>query len=187
MNNIVLIGFMGCGKSTVGIRLSYKLRRSVEDTDKFIEKKEGRSISRIFSEDGEAGFREMETACLRELLRSGEERILATGGGLPMRMENRELLKQLGCVVYLRISPECAYERVKNDQERPLLQCGDPLARIRALLDQREPVYRECADIIVDVDGRDMEEILEEIVEKLRENGRLPKEESLKEESPEEA
>ena len=173
MNNIVLIGFMGCGKTTVGIRLSYRLRRIVEDTDKLIEKKAGKSISDIFKDDGESCFREMETECLKELLNSKEERILATGGGLPMRRENHALLKQLGCVLYLRVSPECVYERLKNDTSRPLLQCEDPLDRIRSLLAKREPVYEETADLIVDVDGKEMEEIITEIVQKLQEHGYL--------------
>lgn len=173
MNNIILIGFMGSGKSTTGIRLSYRLRRAVEDTDKLIEKKAGRSISDIFKEDGEPCFRRMETECLRELLQSKEERILATGGGLPMEKENQALLKQLGCVVYLRITPKSVYERLKDDQERPLLQCEEPLAKIRSLMEQRALVYEEAADITVDVDGKDMEEITAEIIQKLKESGKI--------------
>lgn len=179
MNNIVLIGFMGCGKSTVGIKLSYRLRRIVEDTDKLIEKKAGKSISEIFKEDGEPCFRQMETECLEELLNSKEEKILATGGGLPIRRENHALLKQLGCVVYLRISPECVYERLKNDTSRPLLQCEDPLEQIRSLLAKRAPVYEEAADLVVDVDGKDMEQIIAEIVQKLKEHGYLQEGERL--------
>ena len=124
MNNIILIGFMGCGKSTVGFRLSYRLRRVLEDTDKLIERKEGRSISDIFALKGEDAFRRMETACLRELLLSQEEKIIATGGGLPMRQENHALLKQLGTVIYLRISAKNVWERLKGDTSRPLLQCA---------------------------------------------------------------
>ena len=179
MNNIVLIGFMGCGKSTVGIKLSYRLRRIVEDTDKLIEKKAGKSISDIFKEEGEACFRQMETECLKELLNAKDEKILATGGGLPMREENHALLKQLGCVLYLRISPECVYERLKNDTSRPLLQCEDPLEQIRSLLDKRAPVYEEAADLVVDVDGKDMEQIIAEIVQKLKEHGYLQEGEKL--------
>lgn len=179
MNNIVLIGFMGCGKSTVGIKLSYRLRRIVEDTDKLIEKKAGKSISEIFQEEGEPCFRQMETECLKELLNSKDEKILATGGGLPMRRENHTLLKQLGCVVYLRISPQCVYERLKNDTSRPLLQCEDPLERIRSLLAKRAPVYEEAADLVIDVDGKDMEHIITEIVQKLKEQGYLQEGEKL--------
>lgn len=179
MSNIILIGFMGCGKSTVGIRLSYRLRRVVEDTDKLIEKKEGMSIAEIFSNKGEAAFRDMETACIEEFLTAKEERIISTGGGLPMRLENHELLKRLGTVVYLQISPECVWERLKNDTVRPLLQCEEPLKRIRELLTKRAPVYEQAADIVLDVDGKDMEQVLAELMERLKEAGSITGEDNV--------
>ncbi len=169
MNNIILIGFMGCGKSTVGFRLSYRLRRVLEDTDKLIERKEGRSIRDIFALKGEDAFRRMETACLRELLLSQEEKIIATGGGLPMRQENHALLKELGTVVYLRISAKSVWERLKGDTSRPLLQCAEPLARIEELLEKRAPVYEAAADMILDVDGKDMEQVLTELLDRIAE------------------
>lgn len=171
MRHVILIGFMGCGKSTVGIRLSYRLRRVVEDTDKLIEKKAGKSISDIFKDDGEAAFREMETNCLKELMTLKEERIISTGGGLPMKVENHELLKRLGCVVYLRITPEGVWERLKEDTTRPLLQCEDPMSKIKELLSKRAPVYEQAADLIIDVDGKGMEQILAELESKLIECG----------------
>ena len=171
MSNVILIGFMGCGKSTVGIRLSYKLRRVVEDTDKLIEKKAGMLIKEIFATKGEAAFREMETDILKDLQLSKEEKIISTGGGLPMKKENHALLKELGTVVYLRISPENVWERLKNDTTRPLLQCEDPLAKIKELLAMRAPVYEEAADIIFDVDGKNMEEVLSGLFQKLEESG----------------
>ncbi len=171
MSNIILIGFMGCGKSTVGIRLSYKLRRIVEDTDKLIEKKAGMSIKEIFATKGESAFREMETGCLRELLLTREEKIISTGGGLPMKRENHPLLKELGTVVYLQISPECVWERLKNDTTRPLLQCDDPFAKIKDLLAMRAPLYEEAADIVVNVDCKDMEEVLRELMMRLKDAG----------------
>lgn len=173
MNNVILIGFMGCGKSTVGIRLSYKLRRVVEDTDKLIEKKEEKSISSIFQEKGEPYFRELETECLRELLFLKEDKIISTGGGLPMKRENHPLLRKLGTVVYLRITPQSVWERLKNDTTRPLLQCEDPPTRIKELLAERAPVYEEAADVIIDVDGKDMEQVLSEILECLQQKGCL--------------
>lgn len=171
MRHVILIGFMGCGKSTVGIRLSYRLRRVVEDIDKLIEKQAGKSISDIFKEDGEAAFREMETNCLKELVTLKEDRIISTGGGLPMKAENHELLKQLGCVVYLRITPQGVYKRLKDDTTRPLLQCEDPMAKIEELLSKRAPVYEQAADVIVDVDDKTMEEVLSELENKLIECG----------------
>lgn len=163
MGNVILIGFMGCGKSTVGLKLSYRLRKSVIDTDKEIERTEKRSISDIFQADGEAYFRERETECLRKLLQTAGNQIISTGGGLPMREVNRELLHQLGQVVYLRAKAETVYERLKYDTSRPLLQGEHPQEKIRSLMSQREQNYVEASDIIIDVDGKDFEQIISEI------------------------
>lgn len=165
MRNIILTGFMGCGKTTVGIRLSYRLRRVMEDTDKLIEKEEGRTISEIFKTDGEAFFRDLETECLKKLIRTARNMIISVGGGLPVREENRALLKELGTVVYLRASAKTIYERTKHDTSRPLLQGDDPQGKIRTLLAAREAIYESGADVIIDVDGKDFDTILEEIVE----------------------
>lgn len=168
MNSIILTGFMGSGKSTVGIRLSYRLKCVVEDTDKRIEREQGRTVNEIFATEGEAYFRNLETECLKKMLSEPGNRIISVGGGLPVREENRKLLKELGTVVYLRISPEKAYERLKEDDSRPLLKGEDPLGKIRKLMQEREPVYAEAADITVDVDDKDMEEILEWITARCR-------------------
>ncbi len=165
MKNIILIGFMGCGKTTVGIRLSYRLRRTMEDTDKLIEKEEGRTISEIFRTDGEAFFRGLETDCLKKLIRTARNMIISVGGGLPVREENRALLKQLGTVVYLCASAETIYERTKHDTSRPLLQGDDPKGKIRTLLAEREAIYESAADIVIDVNQKGFDEILEEIAE----------------------
>nr|WP_295265785.1 DegV family protein [uncultured Blautia sp.] len=128
--NIVLIGFMGSGKTTLGLKLSYLLRMPVEDTDKLIERQEGRSITQIFADDGEAYFRELETELLRKCGEQKYERILSVGGGTPVNPVNRPLLHRCGTVVYLRVSPEVVYERLKNDetistsQPSPAEVCG---------------------------------------------------------------
>ncbi len=163
MGNVILIGFMGCGKTTVGLKLSYRLRRAVIDTDKEIEREEKRSISDIFAADGEPYFRDRETACLQRLLENTAERIISVGGGLPLREENRRLLHELGQVFYLRAGAETIYERVKSDTTRPLLQGDDPKAKIRALLRERDGFYEAAADVIIDVDDKSFEEILDEI------------------------
>lgn len=163
MKNIILIGFMGCGKSTVGIKLSYRLRHSMEDTDKLIEKKEGRTISEIFQTDGEAYFRNLETECLEKLVETTNHKIISTGGGLPLREENRVLLKKLGTVVYLRATAKTIYERVKHDKTRPLLQGENPQEKIQTLMAQRAALYEQAADVIIDVDGKDFDIILDEI------------------------
>lgn len=163
MRNVILIGFMGSGKTTVGFRLSYRLRRTVIDTDKEIEREEQRSIADIFATDGEAYFRDRETLCLHKLLGSTGSQIISVGGGLPLRQENRELLHELGQVFYLSASAETIYERVKYDTTRPLLQGDDPIGRIRTLLAERDSCYREAADVVIDVNGKDFEQILCEI------------------------
>ncbi len=165
--NLVLIGFMGSGKTSVGLKLSYKLKMPVEDTDKLIERREGKSIRQIFEEEGEEVFRKKETELLGELADRQGRVIYSVGGGTPVREENRKLLRQLGTVVYLQISPETVYERLKGDTTRPLLQCENPLEKIRELIESRKEAYESCADIIIAVDLLDMEEILEQICGKL--------------------
>ena len=156
MSNIILIGYMGCGKSTIGKKLSYAVRKPYVDTDKLIETKEKKTISTIFSEQGEEAFREMETACIKSLFAQKQEHVIAVGGGLPLKPENRELLKK----------PETIYERLKTDTTRPLLQCADPKEKISRMLLQRAPVYEEAAAYVVDVDDKSFEQIIKEIKEK---------------------
>ncbi len=163
MGNVILIGFMGCGKTTVGFKLSYRLRRAVIDTDKEIEKDEGCSISEIFEKEGEEAFRNKETACLKKLIETTNDKIVSVGGGLPMREENRELLHKLGQVVYLRAKAETIYERLKYDTTRPLLQGEDPQDKINRLLMARAAYYEQAADVIIDVDEKSFDQILDEI------------------------
>ena len=163
--NVVLIGFMGSGKSTMGIRLSYQLRYVLEDTDKMIEAKAGKTISEIFSQEGEEAFRQMETELLEKLVEKRGQRVYSVGGGTPVRAVNRPLLKKLGTVVYLRTRPETIYERLKDDTTRPLLQGEDPLGKIRSLMAEREEAYIETADMVLDVDGMTAEQVVERIAE----------------------
>ena len=161
IKNVVLIGFMGCGKSTVGIKLSYRLRRVVEDTDKLIERRQKRSISDIFAVEGEVYFRDLETQTLKDLTADKECKIISVGGGTPVREENRKLLKQLGTVVYLRVQPETVCERLKGDTTRPLLQGDNPEEKVRTLMESRKDAYESCADLIIDVDDKDVVQIVE--------------------------
>lgn len=172
MKNYILVGYMGCGKTTVGKNLARINKMSFLDTDEMIEQQQGRKIGDIFAVDGENAFREMETEMLREMVEQKMEGcVISTGGGMPIREENRELLKKLGMVFYLRAKPETVYERVKGDTKRPLLQCEDPLNRIRAMQEQREPAYREAAHCVIEVDGYKQSQIAEQIKIKGRENG----------------
>lgn len=168
---MILEGFMGSGKTTVGIRLSYKMAMTVSDTDKLIEHEQRRTISEIFAEDGEEAFRQMETECLKKLADPKSAQIISLGGGVPVREENRKILKTLGMVVYLRAKPETIYARIKNDTSRPLLQCTDPLARIHALMAERGAAYEEAADVIIDTDELSMEQVVSKIVLEAKKRG----------------
>jgi len=167
--NIILIGFMGSGKTTVGLNLSYKMRMPVEDTDKMIEQREGKKISEIFAEEGEPYFRKLETALLEEIKARNYNRIISVGGGTPVNPVNRKLLKECGTVIYFRVKPETVYQRVKHDTARPLLQSEDPLARIKELMEARKEAYEECADIIIDVDEIPQDVVADRIVAKISE------------------
>lgn len=165
--NIILIGYMGCGKTTVGKHLA-KLGSSIFlDTDERIEERQGRTIKDIFATDGESAFRDMETEYLKELLRFRKEGlVISTGGGMPLREENRMLLGQLGFVVYLKVQPETVYERVKGDTKRPLLQCDDALSRIRAMMETRKTAYESAAQYTIEADTYRQQEIAEIIRER---------------------
>ena len=168
MGNVILIGFMGCGKSSIAVKLSYRMKQSMVDTDRWIEKKQGKTITEIFAQDGEEAFRKMETDALEYLKEKAKNQIISVGGGLPVREENRKLMKEIGKVVYLRATAETIYDRVKEDGARPLLQCENPKERIIALMDQRKEAYESAADLIVDVDGKNFGQILFEIERGLR-------------------
>ena len=165
MKHVILIGFMGSGKSTVGFRLSYKLKKCLIDTDKLIEEREKMSISEMFATKGEGYFRQKETECLTGLFHELGSRIISLGGGTPIREENREIIQKLGKVIYLQASPDTIYQRVKHDTSRPLLQCENPKGKIEAMLAERNPIYESVADIIIHVDGKEMKDVVQEIVE----------------------
>lgn len=168
-SNIILIGYMGCGKSTVGRKTANILSMPFLDTDQWIEEKEGITISELFATKGEAYFRELETECLKELLKNVNlPTIISVGGGLPVREENQRLLKQLGQVIYLKAAPDTIYERLKGDSTRPLLQTENPLQKIRDMLFDREEKYLAAAEKVISVDGKSVMEIVGEIVENER-------------------
>lgn len=164
-NNIILIGYMGCGKTTLGIKLSYKERVGMLDTDKMIEQKNKKSVAEIFDSEGEAAFRQMEMDILKEIAQYHERYIISVGGGLPLREENRVLLRDLGEVIYLRAEPDTIYGRLKNDTTRPLLRGDNPQEKIKEMIAFRGPIYEKAATSVIDVDGKGFEEILSEIQE----------------------
>lgn len=164
--HIILIGFMGAGKTTIGQVLAQRLKRPLFDTDQLIEEQAGMTVSRIFEVHGEERFRTMETETIRTMISSGEDWVLSVGGGLPLREENRTLLKQAGTVVYLRVRPETVLDRLKGDTTRPLLQGGDVREKVETLLSYRSPFYEEAAHVTIDVDGKIPEEIGDEILKR---------------------
>ena len=163
MQNIILIGPMGSGKTTVGRQLAKRTRMDFVDSDHMIEERCGVSISTIFDIEGEEGFRKRETKMLEELCqRSGI--VLATGGGAIVTEENRRLLRKSGYVVYLRTSIETQLARTKKNQNRPLLENVDPEEKLRELMDERGSLYEQEADLIVTSGERVVSKVVEEII-----------------------
>lgn len=164
MSNIILIGFMGCGKSSIGRHMSENYQYTLIDTDSHIEKQQKCTISEIFEKNGEEYFRQLETQCLLDLINTSDDKmIIAVGGGLPMREENRELLHKLGKVVYLRAAIDTLEKRLKGDTTRPLIQGGELRQKIENLFNLRQDTYEELADLIVDTDRRSYQQITEAI------------------------
>lgn len=167
MANIYLIGPMGAGKSTVARALAARLVRHWTDTDLEVEEATGLSIPAIFAAEGEEGFRRHEEAALARVAERGDL-VVATGGGIVIRPVNQERMRRSGRVVYLTAAPEELYRRLTQGQElgdRPLLKGKDPLARLQALLAEREPLYRAVAELVIETDGKAPPDIAEEIAE----------------------
>ncbi len=163
MKNIFLIGFMGCGKSTISAALHDMYGLDVIEMDQAIAEREGMSISEIFEKHGEEYFRNLETRLLRGL--PGRSRtVVSCGGGVPMRDENVSEMKKNGIVFLLTASPETILDRVKNDHGRPLLEGHKDVAYISRLMEQRRGRYEAAADAVIPTDGRAPREICEEIL-----------------------
>lgn len=158
---------MGAGKSTIGRQLAARTGKQFMDSDKEIEQRTGATIELIFEIEGEQGFRERESRVIEELTENSGI-VLATGGGAVLSADNREWLKQRGTVVYLNTSPEVLHARTANDQNRPLLQTGDKYGRLKALLAERDPLYRRTADLIVDTEGLSARQIVGKICKSLK-------------------
>ncbi len=167
MKHIILIGFMGAGKTTVGKKLAKKLGVKFVDTDHLIEVRTGKKISDIFQEQGEAYFRSLETQALRDLSKETEQMVVAVGGGLPMQPENRPLLKELGTVIFLEAGVDALMRRLKNDTVRPKLQGGDLRERITTLMAERKETYLQVADLRISTENKGFHGILKEIEEKI--------------------
>lgn len=167
-NNIILIGFMGSGKTSVGRLLSGRLGYEFKDTDEMIEAMEDTTINDIFRQHGEDFFRDLETTLLLSIKDSLKKTVLSTGGGMPVREINRELLKEIGQVVFLRTAFDTIVKRVSGDTTRPLLNKGNIYDTVGRLLAERTPYYEKAADVIVDTDNKTIDEIATEISDYIR-------------------
>lgn len=165
--NIILIGFMGTGKSTIGRQLSLSLGYPLVDTDQLIEERTGKSIPQIFETEGEETFRQLETEALTSLAES-KHHVIATGGGIIGKEENRQLLRALGYVVWLVATPEEILNRTSRNTNRPLLNHTNPAETIRNLLAQRTPLYQATSHLMIETDQLNFDEVITGIVESAR-------------------
>ncbi|SDT90834.1 shikimate kinase AroK [Halopseudomonas salegens] len=166
MRNVFLVGPMGAGKSTIGRLLAKELRVPFKDSDREIEARTGADIPWIFDVEGEEGFRQREEAMIAELV-AEQGIVLATGGGVVMRIANRQALQNNGFVVYLCTSVDQQLQRTAKDRQRPLLQTADPEQVLRDLMAKRDPLYREIADMVVETDQRGPKGVVSAIVRQL--------------------
>jgi shikimate kinase len=164
--SIFLVGMMGAGKTTVGRLLARRLKLRFVDSDREIESRCGVKIPVIFEIEGETGFRARESAAI-EALAALPGIVLATGGGVVLVERNRRCLAEHGTVVYLRAKPEDLYERVRHDRNRPLLAGGDPLAKLRELHEQRDPLYRSIADVVLETGTQSVQALARQLLDRL--------------------
>lgn len=167
--NVFLIGLMGAGKTSVGRLLARRLGKTFLDCDHEIERATGVKIAVIFDIEGEAGFRARESKALAELVKRSDV-VLATGGGAVLSAANRALLVGNGVVVYLHAAVADLWRRTRHDKNRPLLRSDDPLTRLRQLFDERDPLYREVADVVVDTSSQSASSLANRLEQLLRQH-----------------
>ena len=165
--HIFLVGPMGVGKTTVGRQLAGLLHRPFIDVDAEIESRCGADIPWIFDMEGEQGFRERESKVLSDIVANNPSSVIATGGGVVLSKKNRQLLQACGQVIYLSASKEQLYERMRRDKSRPLLQVEDREKVIAELLEVRDPLYREVADILFSAEGGSSAKVAKVLLEEL--------------------
>jgi shikimate kinase len=163
----------GSGKSTVGRQLARRLALPFTDSDHVVEQRAGCSIRELFEREGETAFRDLEEAVISDLAQQGAG-VVATGGGAVLRPTNRACLRSSAHVIYLRSSPEEVFRRVRHDADRPLLQVADPLARLRSMFDERDPLYRETAHFVIETGRPSVATLVNMIVMQLELGGMLP-------------
>ena len=164
--NIFLVGLMGAGKTCVGKLLARRLGKAFYDCDQEIERATGVRIPLIFEIEGEVGFRARERKMLSELVQRSPV-VVATGGGAVIAEQNRSVLRQNGTVVYLCASPQDLWQRIRHDRNRPLLQTANPLAKLTELFRERDPLYREIADLVVDTGNQSLSALAHRLEQRL--------------------
>ncbi|WP_255496645.1 shikimate kinase AroK [Aquitalea sp. LB_tupeE] len=164
--NFFLVGLMGAGKTTVGRALARKTGKTFYDSDHEIEARTGVRVATIFEIEGELRFRDRESSVIADLAKMNNI-VLATGGGAVLRPENRAELSKHGVVIYLRASIDDLLARTMHDKNRPLLQTADPRAKLQSLLEQRDPLYREVADIVVDTSQQNVNLLVSRLLDQL--------------------
>lgn len=167
MNHVVIIGFMGSGKTRVGKQLAKDLELPFVDLDRLITKKMNLSSREIFEKFGEPYYRALETLAVKQLIQDPERKVISLGAGLPLQEQNEKYLKQLGTIVYLKGSLSILKKRLEGSRKDPLLDGDDRDEKIKKLLKQRDPVYDKFADIKVVTGEKPFEELIKEIEEKL--------------------
>ncbi|MCK9202098.1 MAG: shikimate kinase [Gallionella sp.] len=173
--NLILVGMMGSGKTTIGRTLAKYLGKTFVDSDEEIQHRTGVTIPHIFDVEGEAGFRLRETAAIRELV-VRDNMVLATGGGAILAEQNRTMLSENGIVVYLKTNVHDLWQRTRHDRNRPLLQTADPRTKLAELFDQRDPLYQQAADVVVQSGKQSVQALMLHLVDEIdafrKNNGR---------------
>src|SRR5487761_2687164 len=164
--NIVLVGMMGAGKTTVGRILARQLGKTFIDCDEEIQKRTGVKISHIFDVEGEEGFRQRESSVIQDLIKL-DNIVLATGGGAVLKADNRDVLKRNGVVVYLKSGVHDLWQRTRHDHNRPLLQTANPRAKLQELFEQRDALYAAVADHVVHTGKQSVQTLIARLIKKL--------------------
>ena len=164
--NLILVGMMGSGKTTIGRTLARHLGKTFVDSDEEIQQRTGVAIAHIFDIEGEAGFRQREAAAIHDLVER-DNMLLATGGGAVLAEQNRTMLKQNGIVIYLKASVHDLWQRTRHDRNRPLLQTVDPRAKLTELYHQRDPLYQEVADIVIQTGRQSAHALMLQLVDEI--------------------
>lgn len=168
--NIIFVGPMGAGKTTIGKQLARQLGRTFYDSDRVIEERTGADIPLIFEMEGEEGFRRREKTIIAELTNK-QDIVLATGGGAILDPENRDQITRQGFVIYLSAPLEHLFNRTSKDKNRPLLQTANPRKKLEEILSVRDPLYREVADVVIETDGSPARGVVKKILALITERG----------------